>query len=476
MMQLSNQQKAIVEAVAANNTDIQVTARAGCGKTTTILAACEVAQGRTAFFAFNKSIATELATKAPAHVKVQTLHALGFGAIRGVFRSVQVDADKTFKLLKPLLRADEMELISPVKKLLSLAKNNLVPPTDENLFDLANEYEITVNGDSARIFELVRAVFEAGIPSDDAQAVEIDFDDMIFLPPFLNMRVPAYDWVFVDEAQDMNNAQKELVLMVAARGRVCYVGDPAQAIYAFRGADSDAMPNLAKQLRALGRPVVDLALNETRRCPKQIVKAAQAFVPDFNALPDAPEGSIKQAREIDAQPGDMVLCRMNAPLVSVAFKLLRANVPVKIQGKDIGAGLLSVIKKLRAVSVNDLLSKLENYRAKELETISRRYADKPSKLENATAALNDKVDTLAFLAAEQSTIDGLTASIERLFAEVASSNGVVLLSTIHKAKGLEAPRVWILVTKTRPGAQENNIQYVAITRAKESLIFVRAPE
>lgn len=471
MMTLSNQQKAVVEAVAANVADIQVTARAGCGKTTTILAACEVAKGRVAFFAFNKSIATELAAKAPAHVKVQTLHALGFACLRNAFPSVNVDADKTYNLILPLLKTDESELISPVKKLVGLVKNNLLEPTDSNLFELSDEYEVNVNGDAARIFEIVRAVMEKSIPEANRPAT-IDYDDMIFLPPFLDLGAPQYDWVFVDEAQDMNEAQMSLVRMVSKRGRVCYVGDPCQAIYKFRGADSDAMPNLAASLRAIGRNVIELPLTQTRRCPRAIVKAAQAYVPDFEALPDAPEGSIKTAKELAATPGDMVLCRLNAPLVPVAYRLLRAGVPVKIQGKDIGAGLLAVIKKLHPTNIDDLISKLEAYKAKEAVNLEKRYNGKPSKLEAAITALNDKVETLAFLAADQTTVDGLTVSINTLFGEVMSARGLVLLSTVHKAKGLEAPRVWIIETGNRPGPQENNIRYVAITRAKSELVLI----
>ena len=75
-----------------------------------------------------------------------------------------------------------------------------------------------------------------------------------------------------------------------------------------------------------------------------------------------------------------------------------------------------------------------------------------------------------------STIPALVENINRLFGEVANTTGLVLLSTIHKAKGLEAPKVWLLDTGMMPGPQENNIRYVAITRAKETLVFVPCKE
>jgi superfamily I DNA/RNA helicase len=168
----------------------------------------------------------------------------------------------------------------------------------------------------------------------------------------------------------------------------------------------------------------------------------------------------------------MVLCRANAPLVPVAYSLLRQGIPAKIQGRFIGQGLLTVIKKLKPTSVENLVLKAEAYRTRETATLSTRFSSKPSKLEDALAALNDKVDTLVELAAGQPTVDAVIENINRLFEDVNSASEVVLLSTVHKAKGLEAPRVWILETKTRPGGQENNIRYVAITRAMKELVLV----
>jgi DNA helicase II / ATP-dependent DNA helicase PcrA len=473
---LSAQQEAIVHAVAANDSDLQVVARAGCGKTTTILAACGVAKGSVGFFAFNKAIATELQQKAPSNVMVQTLHSLGFAMLRGSFRGVQVDNDKTFNLVKGRLEAHEWDLIAPVKRLVGLVKNNLREPTAENLDSMADEYGVDCGGMEERIYGVVRAVISASVPALDARQITIDFDDMIWLPAFLGLKSgPQLDWVFVDEAQDLNAAQMELIRMISTRGRVCFVGDPAQAIYAFRGADSNAMAALADSIKAMGRTVATFPLTQTRRCPKAIVKAANEFVPDFEALPDAPEGVIQTA-SLAAVPGDMVVCRLNAPLIAPAYALLRAGVPVKVQGRDIGAGLTALVKRLKATSIDDLFSRLDSFQAKEQIALGRKYGAKPSKLEAAILALNDKVETIRELAAGQTSVAGLLEAITRLFGEVASANGVVLLSTIHRAKGLEAPRVWILETPPMRGPQEGNLRYVAITRAKESLFLVPMPE
>lgn len=473
MLKLSEQQQKIVETVAANSCDIQVVARAGCGKTTTILAATEIAKGSVCFLAFNKSIATELASKAPKNVNVQTIHSLGFSALRNYYKYIKVEPDKTFQILKNYLGRDEWNFVSPVKKLVSLCKNNLTFPSDENLFELCEEYNVEANGDSPRIFELVRQVLNDSVPFSTNNVV-IDFDDMIWLPSKLKMSFNVWDWVFVDEAQDLNAAQQYIILNIARK--ICFVGDDCQAIYHFRGADSDGMENLRTKIENLGRVVISLPLNFTRRCPKEIVKLAQYYVPDFFAMDDAPQGIIEHKAEISAIPGDMVLCRLNAPLVPIAYSFLRNGVPVKIQGKDIGAGLLIVIKKLKATSIDDLLGKLEKYELREVEKLQSKLKDTPTKLANALQQIKDKTDTLKNLAVEQSSIDGLVGEIERLFSDINNPQSIVLLSTIHKAKGLEAPTVWIVETPSRPGKQENNIHYVAITRAKNKLVFVKLKE
>jgi superfamily I DNA/RNA helicase len=91
-------------------------------------------------------------------------------------------------------------------------------------------------------------------------------------------------------------------------------------------------------------------------------------------------------------------------------------------------------------------------------------------------ALEDKVVTLLFLAKLSTNIEDLKVKIRTIFTD--EIKGIVL-STIHKIKGLEASRVFIirpdlLPMKTIKGwqqIQEKNLEYVAITRAKTELIY-----
>lgn len=470
LMQFSEQQKQIIESVSENKNNIQVIARAGCGKTTTILAATAVAKGNVAFFAFNKSIAQELAQKAPKNVNVQTIHSLGFQSLRQTYRFMKIDNDKTFNIVKSMIEKTEYELISPIKKLVSLCKNNLTEPTNENLDLLCLEYNVETNDESDRIYSIVRKVLDYSIPNP-AQCV-IDFDDMIWLPNKFGFKgVPYFDWVFVDEAQDLNRAQQHIMLFAASRGKICFVGDPAQAIYHFRGADSESMNYLKTILENDNRSVTTLSLNFTRRCPKAIVKEAQHFVPDFEYFPEAPEGIVEHKKELEAQPGDMVLCAKNSPLVPIAYRLIRSGIPVKIQGRDIANGLISLIKKLKPISVDDLIAKSQDYLIKEKNKMVNRFKDSPSKMEEAVQLMEDKIETLYCLCDGKTHIDELVSEIQKLFVDVNSAESLILLSTIHKAKGLEAGTVWIVGNKYW-GKQANNIQYVAITRAKNRLVYL----
>ena len=85
-----------------------------------------------------------------------------------------------------------------------------------------------------------------------------DFTDMIWLPVRWQLHTRpwfrAYPYLFVDECQDLNQAQLTLALMLAGQtkgytrkpGRILFVGDPFQAIMGFAGADCDSYSNIVE--------------------------------------------------------------------------------------------------------------------------------------------------------------------------------------------------------------------------------------
>ena len=122
---------------------------------------------------------------------------------------------------------------------------------------------------------------------------EITFDDMPWLPVRMGLDLGSWDLVIVDEFQDTNPVQARMLEMMVGKGaRVVVLGDPRQAIYAFRGADTRAMAN-AKTMLMKTREVKELGLTYTRRCGKKIVGFVQGIVPGIHAMPEAEEGKVR---------------------------------------------------------------------------------------------------------------------------------------------------------------------------------------
>ncbi len=384
---------------------------------------------------------------------------------------------------------------------------NLVNPPiqsdglDEELMKLAAHYEIDFDGSESgekdvrrRVFEFVPRVLERC--KDVSKDNQIDYDDMIWIPIVLNLSVYQYDLLLVDEAQDLNRCQQALVRKAGKRLILC--GDPKQAIYGFAGADSESMPRMYKELSrqnpadVLKRSCVILPLTVTRRCGKAIVAEARQIVPDFEAFPTNPEGKIrhmaydeKSAGDLGrdlysrhAESGDMVLCRTNAPLVSQCFRFLKAGKKAQIQGRDIGAGLVSTVNKMKAATVPELVGKVSDW--VHAEIAKERAKRNPN--ENRIIGIQDRGSCITCFTEGVTTVDGVIEKIKSIFTDDKKLPGI-RLSSVHKAKGLESRRVFILEPKgasmPHPMAksdwqvgQEWNIRYVAITRAIEELVYV----
>lgn len=520
------------KATAATDTapHVIVEARAGSGKTTTLVEGLKIlkglgskltpspqqqavweaiAQSRSArsvcFVAFNKSIANELKTRVPAGCDAMTMHSLGLRAVTQQFGRLEISSYVVQDLIAELLGQDiralrkkDLVLLTATEDLVRLCKMNLATGTPEELEELARHYEVELNHSKQRVFELVPKVLErCKTPKS-----RINFDDMIWLPVVLNLPLPQYDLLLVDEAQDLNRCQQALAKRAGRRLILC--GDPKQAIYGFAGADAESMPRLTQELAATERGCITLPLTVTRRCGKAIVQEANRYVKDFDAHESNPVGIIGEAlypvqkrgdttREISweesycarVQEGDFLLCRVNAPLVSQCFRFLQRGRKATIQGRDVGQGLVSLIKKLMKDHADRdygkiplFLERLEEWHYQ--ETTKEEAKRNPS--EAKLIALADRVACLHCFADDASTGAAMITRIEALFTDDKDKPGI-RLSSVHKAKGLEAKRVFLLqpqgASMPHPLAksawqvqQELNLLYVAITRAIEELVYV----
>jgi superfamily I DNA/RNA helicase len=493
-------------AEAAGHTVVR--ARAGVGKTSTIMEGMKyVPAGCTVLMcAFNKSIAEELKARAPQGVEVSTLHSYGYKAVMRKFGKAAVDGYKVDNLARVAYgnKTETIELRKSFTKAVSLAKAFLIKIGDHSaLDDLMDEFGIDLSDEKdqvdevgsdveakrdlfrSKVFEVLewcKSPTKVAVPTNEAagwrseayhiqdnSAAAIDFDDMIWLPIVHNLTPRRYDRVFIDETQDLNACQIELALRACAQGgRICAVGDEKQAIYGFRGADSRALENIVKRLHAKVLP-----LSVTYRCARAIVREANRVVADFEAAPDAVEGLVAPCDEetmiARVQAGDFILSRTNAPLVTHCMALIRQGRRASIQGRDVGSSLATFVKKSGSKSIEDFRAHVDSWRGKETERLLGK-----GKGEREVQSIEDQAETLLALSEGVPSVAQLLATIEALFSDNDDANKVVLSST-HKAKGLERDRVFLLADTymRRPETEEQNLYYVAVTRARRELYLVR---
>jgi len=360
-------------------------------------------------------------------------------------------------------------------KVISLIKNTLTDWGNlESIQNIVYNYGLDIDPDiEMEVVERSSLLVDEGLEIRD----EIDFDDMIHMPLVLNLPHKKFDFLAVDEAQDLNSAQIEFTLRsINGSGRIMAVGDPYQSIYFWRGADSGAMGRIIRETNAEVLP-----LSITYRCPRLVTELAQQYVPGLEARENAPDGLVADIKEWDipalAQDGDMILCRVNAPLIGIAFSLIRRGKKAVVRGRDIGKRLAEVARKVarKATNMDEVFALLYEFEKEEKNKAG--YIKQERGREARLAMIEDKYFTLTAIAENVDTPDMFPFMCEKIFGD--ETTGVVL-SSVHRAKGLEADRVFIVKPELMPHPrakgeeqiqQEKNIKYVAITRSLNELYF-----
>lgn len=492
--QPSPQQQAIFNWIEKGTGNAFIEATAGSGKTTTLVQAIRFMSGSVAFTAYNKKIAQEIEAKTKElmkqNLRVGTFHSFGFNAWRRVHRDLRVDPRSKKEFMLTSCSVPE-RLHSVTHKLVSLGKQTGVEATwpfniEHIWWQLIEHYDIDTELENPRdVDALIRHAMNCIAWSKKNGMHVIDFDDMIWLPVVHDVRMDQYNWVLVDESQDSNEARRLLAAkMLEPNGRLIMVGDRFQAIYGFTGADNDAVDRIIKTFNC-----TQLPLTVTYRCPKAVVAEARKFVPHITAHDSAPQGLVRtvtadefMSKEIvTLDPNDAILCRNTKPLIELAFTLIRRKVPCHVEGRDIGEGLMKLATRWKIKTIHALRERLEAYKEREIEKLLKK------KRESAADALTDRVDTLFVLMENCHTVDDVVQKIKSLFQDTdGTRRSTVTLSTVHKAKGREWPRVYILGwSEYMPSKwaslpwqqeQERNLQYVAVTRSKGELIYMPAME
>ena len=518
--QPSPYQQGIYNFIQKGQGNAVVSAVAGSGKTTTLINALNLIPNELSvlFLAFNKSIAQELSERVPqgkTNIEVRTLHAYGYFSLTKSHKS-EIDNNKYKKLLKDIIsysentdleylkkyqfkmeqikmvddflfEDSEKELIEDkiayfgrVQKLCDLGRLNLIDLKNQDngiiqLKELSEKHSVEIiNGECFRAWLLINL--------GASYLGKADFSDMVFLPNHLNLQTQKYDIVFIDECQDLNACQRELMkkAIKPSTGRFIAVGDSSQAIYGFAGADSDSFQKLIDIPNTITLP-----LSVCYRCGSDIINYVQKIMPTIEASPSAKKGLIDfDFSYKNIVKGDMVICRNTMPLVALCMRYLKQGTKAFVMGTDISASLITMVdscrRKTEEFNCANIFARIYNEKNKLVKNImSKENCSENEANENQiVVSFMDKVSTLEIISNGCITGDDLIDKLKVIFSD--NSDGICL-STIHKSKGLEADRVFIIHEELMPSKhakkdweklQEKNLMYVAYTRAKSVLGFV----
>lgn len=494
-------QQAIFDFVEAKSGNATVEACPGSGKTTVIEEAIKrVPESESVLaMAFNRHIRDELRSRLNhlPNVTVHTLNSFGNSLLSGWYK---INKRKVANILRyDVLDLSKknytkekwklfVQLVGPIERVMSLCKGHMVFTVEDlknSYEDLMFEYDVSMphNEEVADAFDdYLKQVFEL----DQQKTKVYDYDDQIAVPLRKGLAIPQFDRVFVDEAQDLNPAKTELAsraiktlgLIDTGEKSGCgyFVGDRNQAIYHFAGASADSMDKIGLQLDA-----IQLPLSICYRCAKSIVRRAQEVFPNIEYWENSPEGIdaniTHREFELNARPGDVVLCRTTAPVVQACLRFIKDGKKAVVKGREIGTDLCDIMLSLasREQDTEMFIEELRLWYDKQSANLKRRNSDDDKQI-----MLNDKYETIQYVASEHNTVGQAVDFLEGIFGDEDRSG--ITLMTIHKAKGLEAKRVFILRPDQLPHKMaqspqalqaEKCLKFVAITRAQEELYWVQ---
>ncbi|HET8984845.1 MAG TPA: UvrD-helicase domain-containing protein [Trueperaceae bacterium] len=498
---------------------------------------------RACFLAFNRTTAAELRERLPASITATTIHALGrqvlLGAIAGqvpakrsgvpspVTATGMADEtpahDKYRDVALDLLAADPgaFEHLDPnesalyLARLADMSRLDLIDPADsEAVQGVAARYRLRspAASETAALHALLPELLARGVTA--AQGGVYDFTDMVYVPVRLGLRPPAFSFVCVDEAQDLSRLNLEFVMrLIDVGARALFVGDPHQAIYAFAGADARSLERITDRTRATRLP-----LSVSFRCPVRHVALARRFSPAMQPVSTATTGTVTIIPEADlarsVRPGDLVMTRTNAPLVALSLAMAERGIPSRVLGDELATETIELAMRLfptgtiaeghsivsaaaaeesrqlerRLLTADELPHEIERSADRHhalglaLTALERHW--RPSGEQNAVRQLGRARAGRWLPRLAQPTVDDLAAVLTDLLdaASTDARRPPVILSTIHKAKGREADRVFVhrpenlgfSSAEEDDDLSEGNVLFVALTRAKRELILVES--
>lgn len=494
----SKYQKDIFEFISHGVGNLVIEAAAGSGKTWTLCKCMGLipSTSKVLFCAFNVDIVDELSSKLSdfKNVTVSTIHRIGRSILMRNFMNehkLELDDFKYSSYIsKNLLKMSTLGAMSSldyvvyrrnVTNLVNFGRLYLIDNIPD-MYNIADRYRVEMLGDEA---EIALKVMEWGKTELDS----IDFTDMIWLPSVLGIgsRGMQYDYIFVDEAQDLSMAQREILgKLKKINTRTIAAGCEDQTIYSFNGADPDSFSEFKSMPNTISLP-----LSISYRCADKIVEFASKYG-TIEKNQNGVDGEIERDSFIsNIEDGSMVLCRNNAPLMHVYSKLVANGKKCKILGSDFSDSVKRWIQKTGAnilnVSLLDdgLFVRLYADLLDEMYLIMDKYnLDMQTVFDSSQIRDKfDKIKALEVLSHGLSTTSELVSKLDEIITNDNKKvdSDTIRLSTIHKAKGLEEDNVYIAKNDLMPSVyavkdwekrQEQCLMYVAYTRPKKKLSFL----
>jgi N12 class adenine-specific DNA methylase len=471
------QQQEIKDAVAAGH-DVAVFALAGTGKTTTLrMLAHALPDLRIVYIAFNRSIADEAQASFPSHVDANTMHSFAKQALQGGPHGALLDKlDKGVRLPKD---------IAPVLGITAPFRDGVTEFSPEALARLAMATVAQFRNSAAD--NIGPAHLPAGIAENQALArmvlghanqvwtdilsptgrIVFTHDDYLKIWALTKPRFTA-DVIFFDEAQDINDVQKQVILdHRAARDghratQIIVVGDSYQSIYGFRGA-KDALRSWPVDVR--------LPLTQSWRFGPAIADLGNRFLALLKASMRLEGNPALDTRLEPVPQPDAVLCRTNAGAVTAVFEAHEAGHRVALVGG--GDAIRDIAKAALA------LQRGRRTRHPELSG----FADWSEVREAASEEQAVKHLQPFVRLVDRHGAHALIDMADALVSETdpnPDTGPQLVVSTVHKAKGREWDAVRIAGdfrgptvdddgNTVLPGAEELRLSYVTVTRAKKTL-------
>ena len=476
-----------------------VQAVAGAGKTTTLVECANQIDNdkKILLLAHNRSTRDTLRGRIGnrENVKVYTLHGLAWRIFNEHFGfSPIINEDKYRNYVNQnidIITGNEYQALNRASKMMYKA----------NIFDLINKARHNLKQSEKEISKLAKKKYGIRLIADEAKVVseilkwgsqhteEVDYQDLLWFPSEFGYFTKRYlsDIIMLDEAQDASIAQQDVISRCFKRNtRLFAFGDKDQTINSWCGSDTEAFEHL-KDSSTFRRDAKELPLTTNYRCGTKIIEYAKKYTDNnIHAREGAQDGEVRfNVSMSELVNGDMVLCRNTSPLMEVYRRGVSQGQKMYFRGEELGRNLKICADCAYGDTIIEIINSMKKRLIATWDFLTNEYDLDPreTSTDSRIVSLLDTIKTMENLPKTVET----RADLEKFIKDIFSDEGKdgIQLSTIHRAKGLEADNVFIICPSLIPSRlstmdweieEEKHLQYVMCTRPKNRLNFVTEKE